>query len=139
MTKECTKCGGVFDELAFNKDNLSKDGLQGKCRECKRKYRLENREAIRQYTREYYQQHKKEAKEYNRRYRKNNREKKTAHDRVKYALRTGKIKKQPCACGCKEVEAHHGDYSRPLEVEWICVPCHNKLHSGRKTDGKNRL
>lgn len=139
MSKECKKCGWVLGKLSFNRDSSSKDGLRSECRECKRKYRLENREKIRQYSREYYQQHKKEAKEYNRRYRKNNREKKTAHDRVKYALRTGKIKKQPCACGCEEVEAHHENYSHPLEIKWICVPCHNKLHSGRKPNGKDRL
>jgi hypothetical protein len=28
----------------------------------------------------------------------------------------------------KRLEAHHTDYSRPLEVEWLCVSCHRNHH-----------
>lgn len=27
------------------------------------------------------------------------------------------------------IEAHHADYSRPLEVEWLCGSCHARLHT----------
>lgn len=44
-------------------------------------------------------------------------------------VRRGKVAKQPCArCGCSEVEAHHDDYSKPLEVTWLCRDCHMVLH-----------
>ena len=44
-------------------------------------------------------------------------------------LRRGKITKGPCAdCGGSEVEAHHADYSKPLEVTWLCRECHMKRH-----------
>lgn len=34
-------------------------------------------------------------------------------------------------CGCAtETEAHHPDYSQPLAVIWLCVPCHRGHHSG---------
>lgn len=44
-------------------------------------------------------------------------------------LRRGKIAKLPCAeCGAHDVEAHHADYAQPLEVTWLCRPCHLRLH-----------
>ena len=33
-----------------------------------------------------------------------------------------------CDCGDLAREAHHDDYSKPLEVEWYCKRCHRKLH-----------
>lgn len=34
------------------------------------------------------------------------------------------------ACGSDEnVEAHHEDYTRPLEVEWWCRNCHASYHA----------
>ena len=48
---------------------------------------------------------------------------------VYYAIRTGVLTPTPCKyCGASKVEAHHPDYSKPLEVEWVCRPCHHKIH-----------
>lgn len=27
-----------------------------------------------------------------------------------------------------KLEAHHCDYSLPLEVLWLCMPCHKEWH-----------
>jgi hypothetical protein len=36
-------------------------------------------------------------------------------------------------CGGGEyVEGHHADYSEPLEVEWLCFPCHRQHHVGER-------
>lgn len=44
-------------------------------------------------------------------------------------LRRGKIKREPCArCGDLFAEMHHADYSKPLEIEWLCRPCHLAHH-----------
>jgi hypothetical protein len=33
------------------------------------------------------------------------------------------------SCGREvKLHAHHEDYSKPLDVKWLCRPCHNKLH-----------
>lgn len=39
-----------------------------------------------------------------------------------------KVLKQPCeVCGGLNVEAHHEDYSKPLEVRWLCRGKHLAL------------
>lgn len=40
-------------------------------------------------------------------------------------LRAGKLIEEPCRiCGNIKAEAHHEDYSKPLDVVWLC----NKHH-----------
>jgi ribosomal protein S27AE len=35
-------------------------------------------------------------------------------------------------CGAKvALESHHEDYSKPLEVRWLCLSCHKVLHRKR--------
>jgi len=47
---------------------------------------------------------------------------------VHTALRQGKLIRQPCEiCGAIKVDAHHDDYSRPLNVRWLCRS-HHRLH-----------
>jgi hypothetical protein len=57
-------------------------------------------------------------------------EKVKAREKVSKALKSGKIEKKPCKkCGYdKEVFAHHKDYSKPLDIEWLCRKCHRKEH-----------
>ena len=42
--------------------------------------------------------------------------------------RRGKLIPQICKCGNPEVEMHHEDYDKPLEVEWLCKKCHSEKH-----------
>jgi len=43
--------------------------------------------------------------------------------------RRGKLIPQPCElCGTLKAEKHHDDYSRPLDVRWLCRACHLALH-----------
>lgn len=45
------------------------------------------------------------------------------------AVRDGRLRQQPChICGSKAV-AHHPDYSRPLDVVWLCQPHHKQAHA----------
>lgn len=46
------------------------------------------------------------------------------------AKRRGKITAQPCAeCGTTiDVHAHHDDYGKPLEVQWLCRKHHRMKH-----------
>ncbi len=47
---------------------------------------------------------------------------------VNLAVRRGELHPKVCHCGNRKSEAHHHDYSKPLEVEWLCRQCHADLH-----------
>lgn len=55
--------------------------------------------------------------------------KRKARNAVNNALRDGKLKRGPCeVCGSKKVTAHHEDYSKPLQVRWLCPLHHAAEH-----------
>lgn len=63
------------------------------------------------------------------RYRQNNPQKIRAKNIVSAAKASGKLVPGNCAdCGNLKTEAHHEDYSKPLEVIWLCHRCHMKRH-----------
>ncbi len=63
-----------------------------------------------------------------RKYRKKYPEKITAQNRLNYAIRKGRIEREPCGvCGTsKNVHAHHKSYKPEdwYNVEWLCYVCH---------------
>lgn len=62
----------------------------------------------------------------------NGKARQAAKNAVKYAIRTGKLVKQPCfICGLEESVAHHSSYARDmrLAVTWLCTPHHNEIHN----------
>jgi hypothetical protein len=63
-------------------------------------------------------------------------QKSRTRNRTGQAVRSGRLKK-PCACeDCgnesKKIQAHHEDYTLFLQVEWLCIECHTKRHSGER-------
>lgn len=48
---------------------------------------------------------------------------------TRYAIRSGYIIEKPCEiCGEIKVDAHHDDYSKPLEVRFLCEKHHVEHH-----------
>jgi hypothetical protein len=48
---------------------------------------------------------------------------------VNKAMKGGYLKRLPCeVCGKEITQAHHEDYSKPLDVNWLCVRHHNDRH-----------
>ena len=55
-----------------------------------------------------------------------------AHTMVAAALKLGLLVAEPCRkCRRKRAEAHHEDYTRPLDVVWLCRRHHKGLHAAR--------
>lgn len=55
-----------------------------------------------------------------------------AKERVRLAVRDGILIRPEFCSFCKtlcKAQAHHKDYSKPLEVIWICASCHRFAHS----------
>lgn len=57
-------------------------------------------------------------------------EKQKARRKLRWAVLSGKVKRQPCEkCGSLPSFAHHIDYSKPLDVTWLCRKHHGEAHS----------
>jgi hypothetical protein len=64
--------------------------------------------------------------------RKRNPLKRQAHITAGNAIRDGKLMSpdacEECRQASDQLHAHHEDYSKPLEVIWLCPPCHGYRH-----------
>lgn len=71
-------------------------------------------------------------REAGKRWRNANREKARAHAAVQRAIAKGKLVRVSCeVCQDPKSQAHHDDYSKPLEVRWLCHAHHFQAHHGR--------
>lgn len=132
--KKCKSCEKVKSLTDFYFLRIGRTGMpifNPECKECTRKrsaanlkfrketeilrkrfWRTEHGDIVRRVRREWYRR---------------NPEAQAAYGKVIRALEKGLlIKPEFCQrCGKKrELHAHHEDYSKPLEVEWLCRECH---------------
>ena len=93
-------------------------------------YRTLNGDKIRKYKKEYNRKWRMENGFHNEvNSRKKYPEKKVARRKLRYAVKHGKIKKEPCIkCGNTKSQGHHYDYKFPLDVFWLCPLHHTQLH-----------
>ena len=65
-----------------------------------------------------------------------NKEKRAAHKAVESAINRGLIIKptrcQVCNAEPKRLDGHHDDYTKLLEVQWLCRSCHITAHNPNK-------
>jgi len=144
--KKCFKCGAAKKIDEFYRHSTMGDGHLNKCKECTKedasKHRSDNLEYCQAYDRKranYPQRialRKKVTQtwvedgrqaESQRRYRNKYPEKYHAQTALGNAVRDGLvIKPIRCSkCGQKtKLEGHHEDYSKPLNVQWLCNSCH---------------
>lgn len=150
MEKVCFKCGKLKSLSEYYKHKKMADGHLNKCKECTKndahKHRENNIDRIREYDRnrpnkderakkssEYSKtpkgKHvkKKSMQKYNQ-----DKLKKQAKVDLANAVKYGRIKKpsscESCGVECKP-HGHHDDYSKPLDIRWLCVKCHVNFHN----------
>lgn len=62
-------------------------------------------------------------------------ERKSLRNTVRLAMLKGTLTKKPCEqCGAEPAEAHHDDYSKPLDVRWLCKRHHGEHHRAIKRE-----
>jgi hypothetical protein len=149
--KTCFKCLAEKPLTEFYKHPAMADGHLGKCKECAKadsrkrgsnpdyeraRANLPHRVALRK---RYQQSAAGRVSTRNTRlkYVKANPLKRAAHVAVGNAVRDGKLMRKPCeVCQRQDSHAHHDDYSKPLEVRWLCPPHHQQWHSANG-EGRN--
>ncbi len=145
--KACTKC---FEMKPLSEYTLRSEGCyRGPCKVCLRAYhrqfqvkpaqvarrkvyRSEHNEMFNERNSTYRRRHRKECNERLAKRRKQVPGMVKAHNAVTRAVAKGSLTKEPCTvCRNPKAQAHHEDYSKPLEVIWLCA-LHHKLHHLRK-------
>ena len=128
--KTCFKCKQEKPVDHFYRHPKMADGRVNKCKECNKEDVRQNRKKNIEYYREYDKKRgNRQDYGYVLKYRQRNSEKYKAHTLVRNAIRSGKLIKKDCEkCGREDTHAHHEDYARPLEVRWLCPPCHAEEH-----------
>lgn len=149
--KRCTACAKDLPPAAFGKWKYGPDGLRAQCLECNRAWnrnwakenpakvleknqrlRAQHPERYRQYQVKYRKLHPEVSGAAQLRYRAAHAARLWANAAVDTAVRAGRLKRpEACsACGQKasRIHGHHHDYSKPLEVQWLCPRCHKLAH-----------
>ncbi len=148
--KNCFKCGESKPISEFYKHPMMADGHLGKCKNCNKKdtkERIERvkhdpdwREKERARCRDKMNKRRalgldKQDRGYQKRWQKRHPQKRSAQLAAYKAFKRGLILRDPVCSECKEdvpLQMHHPDYSKPLEIQWLCVKCHGKAHRKSK-------
>jgi len=94
-----------------------------------RRYAEKNREKERVRGRENYAKNREKLIAQKAEYAKANRHKIRAQDKIRRAVKAGKIEKLTCeVCANEKSHAHHEDYDKPLDVVWLCRKHHARRH-----------
>jgi hypothetical protein len=148
MKKHCRQCQQDVRVADYYRHPQTADGLQPVCKACHRANVKANREARIDYYRAYERDranlpHRVAARETyaqtpegksagnraKRRFIERNPAKRQAQVMVGNALANGRLARQPCeVCGHAKAQAHHDDYSKPLDVRWLCTTHHAEWH-----------
>lgn len=93
MSKKCSKCKEILDDSCFGACKITKSGLYSSCNDCRKAYRISNKEFIAKQNKKYYERvkdteaYKKREKEYY----SNNREEKIKKTRQYYRKNKRKV------------------------------------------------
>ncbi len=140
--KQCFKCGEAKELSEFYKHSRMADGHLNKCKTCTKKdaakrlsiviqdpeWRVKERRRIR--ARDAANIAKGIVKPIYPKKAKTDPIKRAARLLVQNAVKANRISKMNCFCGAsRTVQAHHEDYSKPLDVVWLCKRHHSDRHN----------
>lgn len=133
--KRCKTCDQIKPADAFSFERFSHLGRKASCKRClaakARAARRNDPERARRAARRYSERHAEREKRDRDRRRRASLEKYAARERVRRAVQAGRLVRPDRCEGCElsvPVQAHHDDYSKPLEVRWLCPACHVAIH-----------
>jgi len=136
--KLCRRCLKILSVSEFYAHQKMADGRLNFCKKCTKiritNHREKNLERIREYDKIKHARPESIArrKEYQKWYDVAKSDQKKANQSVNNAVRDRRLKKQPCViCNNSKSEAHHHDYSKPLDVIWLCRVHHMRLHHNK--------
>lgn len=146
--KECFKCRASkpLDEFYLHPEMA--DGRLGKCKDCTRRDVRSNRVVRIDYYRHYDRGRAMNPERVEQRVEylvseagKSAKRRSIQNERLKFphktkarqalarAVRSGKLARKPCEkCGDANSQGHHADYSKPLDVNWLCARHHAQAH-----------
>lgn len=138
----CRVCGEMKPHDSFYVSQLRICGSVGECKACSKKrvrLRSQTNPAVQAYDRDRAKLPKRaqQAARISRAWRENNPDGYKAHTAVGNAIRDGRLSKSPCeVCGSVDnLHAHHDDYSKPLDVRWLCAKHHHRMHGEARING----
>lgn len=115
LAKKCKNCANNFK---------ANSNSQLCCLSCRPLARQKNNK---KWQNTYYMKNKQEKLIKTKKYNKS--EKGIASQKLRSAVRYGKIVRQPCeVCQTPKAQGHHTDYSKPLDVKWLCPKHHREEH-----------
>jgi len=140
--KTCFKCKRELPRTEFYSHPRMNDGLLGKCKDCTRhdsaEHRLRNIDRVRAYD------HQRSTLAHRIALRRRvqladleaHPDRHRARAKLQRTVRAGRLVRPPecqrCGLAPHRIEAHHADYTKPLDVEWLCKPCHAKADQERR-------
>ncbi len=132
LFRQCTRCRRLKDPLDFEtRISRYKDRVytyyRGECRECRTAGKLAWKKANPERARGPREGERRRNLRWEAAHKERVMISRRAADRVRYALKTGRLVKPDACQECGKsgrIQAAHSDYSRPLDVRWLCVSCH---------------
>lgn len=138
-TKRCSRCKSIKLLTEYQTDRRELAGVRPECRACSKSSKRDKWDALsiseKEKSRSRWRVRHRQAD-----YRQRERALRVsdphewARHQLRYAVTRGKIAKPSHCQDCqmlkekRDLHGHHDDYSRPLEVRWVCYQCHGKTH-----------
>ena len=118
--KVCRYCGSSRPTYDFGPRKGGRNGLKSYCKQCEATRRRDYRATMS--------------------CRGTKTDKQNAYREYRAAIKSGELQRGPCSvCGTTvNVHGHHPDYSKPLDVVWLCSKHHCEEHVRRRVEVDKR-